>query len=640
MDKMYQDDDNTNNKYVNFCMKYLESNSERAKYYKSKRKEKVYLVDKSWMNQFKDNIGFKKVMEEIKKRKIKRIEKEDIKWIREILEYPATKNNKIKNYSRKSLKESLKSQSEEYEIVSEETYNLVKSCGYEGKEDEESENGYDMISKNERQIIKIDENTVVVFYKEDEKDTDQSEIVFIFESKDKKLQDKIINDFINTDDTIPDWLKKIGYRKNGEKINYKGATFSINTNVAIKQTLIGDHYYDAEYYEISEREKKIKELISEDGSVSTYLSSTYLSENKDFPKRIVKKVNKSSFVITTIESLAQILSFSNYFLQKKIKIKEDEIAGDFKDFIENLWIDTNDIFTPENFMIKLMDITDDEKLSLKEEWEPYTFYEFILEKLNKELNGVDHNIKKYFQNFEKKYQEEDKSLREHIKKYIKDNNSIVSKIFDGIMKINSSCDFCHEDEKIEYKNFNAIDIDIYAFCNYSHLEGNSLTNFSVGELIEFYFKERKEEIKGKRKCPKCKKESGKSIETKIIELPNYLILRIDWGNFKGNKGFNCKLDYIKPGYEYLEVEEEIEVKENYLNGIAYNGNNKIENSVKFRLFSTIGYFIDDNNKLIYICKYRMKGGKWFNFWCNGKGKEKGAYTDNFTAPCLLFYEKI
>ena len=635
MDRMYQEDNNINDKYVIFCMKYLESNSERAKYYKSKRKEKVYLVDKSWMNQFKNNIGFKKVMEEIKKRKIKRIEKEDIKWIREILEYPGTKNNKIENYSRKSLKESLRSQSEEYEILSEETYNLVKSCGYEGKEDEESENGYDMIIKNERQIIRIDKKTVVVFYKEDEEDNDQSEIIFKFESEDEKLQDKIINDFINTDDTIPEWLKMVGYRKNGEIINYKGVTFSINTNVNLKQTLIGDHYYDDEDYEISEREKKIKELISDFGSVSTYLS-----ENKNFPQRIVKKVNKSSFVITTIESLAQILSFSNYFLQKKIKIKEDKIAGDFKDFIENLWNDTDEIFVPENFMIKLMEITDDEKLSLKEEWEPYTFYEFILDKLNKELNGVDHHIKKYFENFEKKYQKEDKSLREHIKKYIKDNNSIVSKIFNGIMKINSSCDFCHEDEKIEYKNFNAIDIDIYDFCNNSHLEGNSLTNFSVGELIEFYFKERKEEIKGKRKCPKCKKESEKAIETKIIELPNYLILRIDWGNFKGNKGFNCKLDFIKPGYEYLEVEEEIEVKENYLNGIAYNGDNQIENSVKFKLFSTIGYFIDDNNKLIYISKYRMKGGKWFNFWCNGKGKEKGAYTDNFTAPCLLFYEKI
>ena len=630
---MYQED-NINNKYANFCIKYLESNSERAKLSKSKRKEKVYLVNKSWMNQFKENIGFKKVMEEIKKRKLKRIEKEDIQWIREILKYPGTKNSEIKNYSRESLKETLINQTEEYEIVSEDTYKSIKSCGYKGKEDEESENGYDMISKNEKQIIRIDEQTVVVFYKEKEEDTDRSEIIFIFESKDEKIQDKIINDFINTDDTIPDWLKKIGYKRNGEKINYKEVSFSINTNANIKQTLIGDNYYDYKDYEISEREKKT-EWISEDGSVSTYLP-----DNKNFPQRIVKKVNKSSFVITTIESLAQIMSLSNYFLQKNIKKKEDEIAGDFKDFIENLWNDSNDIFTPENFMIKLMEITDDEKLSLKEEWEPYTFYEFILDKLNKELNGVDHHIKKYFENFEKKYQEADKSLREHIKKYIKDNNSIVSKIFNGILKINSSCDYCHEDEKIEYKNFNAIDLDIYAFCNDNHLQGNSLTNFSVNELIEYYFKERKEEIKGKRECPECKKECGKAIEKKIIELPNYLILRIDWGNFKGNKGFNCKIEFINPGYEYLEVEEEIEVKENYLNGIAYNGNNKIENSVKFRLFSSIGYFIDDNNKLIYISKYRMKGGKWFNFWCNGKGKEKGAYTDSFTAPCLLFYEKI
>ena len=637
MDRMYPID---NNKYAQFCLKYLESNSERSKLYKSKKKEKIYLVNKNWMDQFKDNIGFKKVMEEIKRRKLKKIGKDDIKWIREIIEYPGTKDKNIQKYSIKSsssLKESISNQSEKFELVDKETFDLLKSCGYEEGNEGKSENGFDMINKNGKQIIKIEEKKIMVLYKEDEEDTEQSEIIFNFESNDKKLQNTIINDFINTDDTASDWLKKIGYKNNDDKIKYKGVIFNVNINANIKQTLIGDHYDDSLdiFNEISETKTIIKDLISEDGSVSTFLS-----EYRIFPQRNVKKVNKSSFVITTIESLAQILGFSHYFLRKDIQKKEDEIAGDFKDFIENIWTDSDEFFVPKDFMIKLMDLSDDDdKLSLNEESEPYVFYDFILDRLNKELNGVDHNVKKYYKHFENKYKDADKSLKEYIKKYIKNNNSIISKIFNGIMKTHSDCDYCHKEEKIEYKNFNAIDIDLYDFCNSMHLEGNSLTYFSVEDLIEYYFKERKEEINITRTCNKCGKKIGKTIEKKIIELPNYLIVRINWGDFEGNKGFKFKIDFIKPGYENLEVEEEIEIKQNYLNDTAFNENNKLENSLKFKLFSTIGYYIDDNNKLIYISKYRMKGGKWFNFWCNGQGKAKGAYADNFTIPCLLFYEK-
>ena len=383
-------------------------------------------------------------------------------------------------------------------------------------------------------------------------------------------------------------------------------------------------------------------------------------KDKNFPNRIVIKVNKSSYIITTMQSLAQIKSFSTYFINKKITQTDDEIDGYFKDYMENLSSDNKENFVPENFMKKLVEIAKNKNI-LKQEFEPYVFYDFILKKLNDELKERDKEIKSYFTDFANKYKNEDKKLVEYIKGYIKRNNSIVSKTFYGIMKISSCCDLCSEDEKDDYIDFKIIDININDFCNEMHLKGNSLTNFSVEELIDYYFGERIMDRKVERshtiknkpkdtKCQKCKKECGIRIEKKIIELPNYLVIRINWGDFEGNKGFNCKKDYVIPSYEYLDVDETIEIKENYLNNIAYNDNKKIEDSVKFHLISTIGYFIynnkndikdRNNNKLVFISKYRSKEeGKWISFWCNNKTKENLTYTDNFTTPCLLFYEKI
>ena len=366
-----------------------------------------------------------------------------------------------------------------------------------------------------------------------------------------------------------------------------------------------------------------------------------------FPQREVIKINKTSYILMTIESLARIKSFSDYFINNNtIKKEKKKISGEFKDYMEKLR--SNEKLKPIDFIKNLMKNDINEKLSLNEELEPYIFYDFILEKLNDELNEKEPDVPEYFNNFAKKY-DTDNELKNFMEDYVKENHSIVSKTFNGILKIISSCDLCHEDEKTENKIFNVIDININDFCNNRNLEGYSLTNFSIEDLIEFYFEERKEEIKGK-KCPVCEKKGKtieeKTIKKKIIELPNFLIFRINWGKFEANKGFKPDIEYIKPGYEYLDVDEIIEIKKEYFDDKAYNDNNEIKDSIKFQLFSVIGYFFDDRkediskHRLVFINKYRTNDGKWFNFWCNGKGEEKLNYTDNFTVPCLLFYVKI
>ena len=161
---------------------------------------------------------------------------------------------------------------------------------------------------------------------------------------------------------------------------------------------------------------------------------TSSNNSNSFQNRIIKKDDNSSYIITTIQSLSQIFEFSTYFSKTKISKEKNTIVGDFKEYLENLRKYNNEIFTPKDFMSKLKIINKD--FTLKEELEPYKFYDFILKQLNDELNGLDPAINKYFTNFNKKYNKfEDLKLKEFLEDFIKNNNSIISKIFYGIMKI-------------------------------------------------------------------------------------------------------------------------------------------------------------------------------------------------------------
>ena len=367
-----------------------------------------------------------------------------------------------------------------------------------------------------------------------------------------------------------------------------------------------------------------------------------MDDKLKFPKKVVQKIEKSSYIINTMESLSQIFNLYQYFLSRDLHDNKNELSSDFKEYMKNLWENDNKIFTPMAFMKKLIKISN--AFSCKEELDPYNYYHYILKKLNDELNGKDLKITKDFENLKNKFQN-DEYLNKFLEKYIKENNSFISQTFYGIMKITKTCDYCRGNEETEYQKFDIIDIDIFGFCNYMHLEGHSLTNFYLDDCIDYYFD--KDKTKEEYPCPTdlCKgKERQKKYDRKLIELPNYLIIRINWGDFENNKGFKCEIKGVKPSYQYLEVDEIIEIKKDYCEDESYNVDKPIEDSIKYKLFSTIDYFINDDEKLIFITKYRIKEkgktDRWYNFWCNATGKEKGTYIDHFTTPYLLFYEKI
>ena len=133
-----------------------------------------------------------------------------------------------------------------------------------------------------------------------------------------------------------------------------------------------------------------------------------------FPQREVIKINKTSYILMTIESLARIKSFSDYFINNNtIKKEEKKISGEFKDYMEKLR--SNEKLKPIDFIKNLII---NKKLSLNEELEPYIFYDFILEKLNDELNEKEPDVPEYFNNFAKKY-DTDNELKNFMEDYVK-----------------------------------------------------------------------------------------------------------------------------------------------------------------------------------------------------------------------------
>ena len=119
------------------------------------------------------------------------------------------------------------------------------------------------------------------------------------------------------------------------------------------------------------------------GTSSNKSNKNNSNNSNIFPNRIIKKYDNSSYIITTIQSLSQIFEFSTYFSKTKISKEKNTIAGDFKEYLANLWKNNNEMFTPKDFISKLIKINND--LTLKEELEPYKFYDFILKQLNDEL---------------------------------------------------------------------------------------------------------------------------------------------------------------------------------------------------------------------------------------------------------------
>ena len=426
------------------------------------------------------------------------------------------------------------------------------------------------IRKGNRKILIKIENYFIVFYLEmSEKEVEPTnlekflnKIVINIENNDRK---ELIEDLVRLD--IYDWFKSINYPPKGDNDNKK-YKYKDNNFIITKEDL-----YVSFHKNISEIKSKYSSMSKSEIKATRKI----LSELHFNTIMVVDVKKKSSFIISSMYSLSQIKDLFDYCndLKKKILFFEkSRLLYFFTEFLFNLWKKNTEgeKFIPNNFMEHL-NRKNNTIFDFKKEKEPIVFLEYILQELNQTLNNKDHILKNEIIN-SKKVLVDDQKFKIFYDDYIKDHSSIMSKLFYGIFHIKNKCLSCGEYEYYDY--FNHIILDINEYIKYKSKLDDSLIDYYLDDLIDFYFNNSANE-ETKIKCSKCKENKIiKSIKT-IISFPENIIFSINWGNFESK----C-----------LELEEnKLIFDENKVIDLTkYTSNQINKDEIKYRLRSVIIYF--------------------------------------------------
>ena len=301
-----------------------------------------------------------------------------------------------------------------------------------------------------------------------------------------------------------------------------------------------------------------------------------------------------------------------------------------RDFFLNLFGQEKTPYAPKEFTSY---IESKKIINIYEEQDPINFLNYIIEYINQRLNKFDKELNFNFNNIQNVLKDE--QYREDLNNIINKNNSIISQNFFGLMLENYECK-CNNKFFEKIKRLKIIDIDYLSII--SHLKNNnnddSFIQKKIDEFLEYYFLNKK--IKNyvhHEKCPKCGNKA-KMIKRKIIHYPNYLIIRLNIGEYKEKEGFVKKGDIPIYQIKYDKIKK---IKDYCSNkSIQYNN---IHNSV-YDLICMIQYAkIENKITFLSFCKpFSGTHSKWISFVCNSKPRNFNNYYSDLAEPYILFYK--
>lgn len=559
--------------YIKLLQAYVHSYLKKSIMLNSEQQnscENYYVIDKNWITELKNYVGFDEIFEKLIERKIIYISDDDER----IIEKSIKKENNNLN------KDITPIDNLNLELIDSASYELIKS-----KFPQISIRGVDIIYGKQKIIIKLDNGSLLVKYK----NNNSYDIILLDFEANKDSKDKILKDI--SDEYMQDWFKTIGYDNSASEYKYNLAEIS---------------------------------LIIKKGKNSCDLFP--LNDIKFNFEKAVQKVENSSYIISTMQILSIILLehnlFENLIINSTINANNG-IIHEFLIYMINL-CESEKILTYVNFAKRIKKISR-RKFSLREEIEPYKFYDFILNQICEEMNF------KFPQKEELNKEINDMNkIKDKLDKIY--NNNIIIRSFFGIFELSLECEFTHE-SYLKLEKFNLFNIDINDYIS----KEKSCEKVELEKYLRYYFTE---EIKMDCKLGECKKKNDSKGHRKLVYLPDYLVIRINWGEFSEEQGFICKDQNakIKPFYSYIDNIENIEIKKEFCkDGFVFSNNKESNGNIKYKLFGTVDYIKEQKKR--FFCKFRIEGNKWFVFWWNSAGKMVGTYKDTFSSPCLLFYKK-
>ena len=337
-------------------------------------------------------------------------------------------------------------------------------------------------------------------------------------------------------------------------------------------------------------------------------------------------IGSNCFMNATLQCLLHIPELNLYFLNEypndkntlnKINI-ESETKGELSQAYYNVLKNVENLFHKKDRNLNSFSPTEFQKVlgkynpqfSKKEANDSKDLITYLLQTFHSELNY--YGDKKAPTNL----RFPDSSYRDYTytyfcNTYYSTNFSKISQLFYGTYENITTCSICHK----KYYSFQKFEIISFSTYFYRKKNFNIMNGFKDNESIQ------KLEGDNKYFCNNCNKLVNAEAITKILELPNKLIINIDYGKNKVNN------------IDKLIFEDEIDLKD-YLS--IY-----FRQKTKFKLCSICTH-IGTSGQFGHYITYCLDKNKniWYKFNDSNCGEVKDKSEMKRNSPYLLIYELL
>ena len=612
--------------------------------------DNYHLIDNSWIQKWKEIIKYDILVKEIK-------DDDNYQSIYSFIE-KSIEPKILEELNNKEIYYDIKDKyiidsTKDFILITDEAWSLFdekkKNLKYNGK--------VSILIGLKKLLIKFDENNYLVKYFRSTNDS--GEFIIIFNPAENDYKKEILDDISKKD--ISQWMEEV-------KFNYILPIFTLNNykvpfdikqksdnfyRVRISNNLSEIDFNEASQFISSSKSNFscssiIPNINSKKSSLSSEELSSFLSDAKNL--RYVKKYKNTSNVCAVMRCLSFIEPLAEYFMSTiknyKIFSKFIGITNFIREYFLKIWTFDSNPFEP-NALID--EIKEEANINVDEEQDPIKFLEFVINSINKYLNGYE-NLDIDF--YEIKELLKNETYFDELNRIIHNNSSIIGKYFLGLLLEIYHCEKCKTEKKkiIEFKIMN---LDYISIINELSQPGNIITKLDIDFLLEYFFlKKGKSLVDYYENCPKCNKKI-KISKREILKYPQYLIIRLARGKFEEKKGFiNNKFTKINNKIVPFECET---IKKNIK---RYYSNQTKKYNCEYNLISRINYE-DENGSIKFksFCKSPISSSsstsstknEWISFDFDSppkkelntskkSNKSKDQKDNNNSEPYILFYE--
>ena len=293
-------------------------------------------------------------------------------------------------------------------------------------------------------------------------------------------------------------------------------------------------------------EQKIKELNKKENNLEQ-------EENIYFPKKKpiiigLNNIGATCYMNASLQCLSNTKELTEYFLNnyKEKNIKKHIIAHEYYELIKNLWDKKNnnkpyspypfkEVLSKENSLFAGIQANDSKDL-----------INFLIERLHQELNIIKEN--KIIENINQINQmNENEMLKLFINEFTSQYNSIISKLFYGMLETKSQCKGCNV-IKFNFQLYSFLEFPLQQVNQYYFNNGRRPLFTPDGknpdvDLYECFEYNRKIDLmngENQMFCNICNKLCDTLYSTTLYSGPNYLIINLNRGR---GAVYECKVNF-------------------------------------------------------------------------------------------------